>query len=437
MNVLYPLLHDMTINTLNSKINLPSIVSKLGIPTADYDFVRVPMFGWYARSKSTDFIGNIFDFFEPDHWPRLLSILDKDFADCFDFKLPYSTYAEKKLFKDQKRFIAFQSAWILSKKEAQSHRVRFDSQVQYIGDVLDAAGMPALLANEVGYLSDNVIKMFPELDLSMKQRYQKVLLFPTFCTPKHICSLEVCRMKAINDLELVYENGERGWYGQYNTEVLQNIQEMKVKTGFLWDHKVDHWNTNIIKMSETVDTPQLIKIWSEAHKTGFAENPVDMLLGKQGSADVKHHVAALSFSQIQELEKKTGEKLLDYWLRSKEQQFVVHGQTFMKRGTAYFVINTFGEEEQLTNFCIEIDEIVKRENNQKSVFYWCGHIHYHQEVIPFEVDDKSFSSGYLFTKGIRQIFLELGIGIPFINERYVRQLLSLIQLSCHQVKIVH
>ena len=63
----------MLLNSFNSKINLPSVVSKLGASTSDYDFIRVPLFGWYARAKNSDFVGNIFDFFPIDEWPKLYS----------------------------------------------------------------------------------------------------------------------------------------------------------------------------------------------------------------------------------------------------------------------------------------------------------------------------------------------------------------------------
>jgi hypothetical protein len=66
---------------------------------------------------------------------------------------------------------------------------------------------------------------------------------------------------------------------------------------------------------------------------------------------------------------------------------------------------------------------------------WCGLIYYEDGVIPFEMEDKYFVSRHLFTKGIRQTFLNLGIGIPFINEKYISQLLTMIQLTCHNVKI--
>ena len=426
----------MSPNVFNSKINLPSVVSKLGFSTSDYEFIRMPVFGWFAKSKNSDFIGNIFNFFEPEQWPRLFRIISKDFSDCYDFKLPYSEYAERKLYKEQLTLMEYQSAWLLSKHEARTHRIRHKGDVWYVEDVLKDVGLPALLENEIGYLSDTVIKTFPKLDLTTKQRYQKVMVVPTFCTPKHIASLEVCRIKSMDERELVIENAEKGWYGKHNVEIVKNMDELKIKVGNTWDYKCDYWNTKPIEISDSIETHQLIKIWSEANHTAFTRSPIDLLVGKEGTGDIKHHVALLSHAQIQELEKKTDQKLLDFWVKSKEQQFVVHDNTFIKRGTAYYIIKKNKDEEQISNFCLDIDKIKKKTDaDGEETFYWCGNILHNQDVIPFEMSDRYFTSCYLFAKGMRKQFMSLGIGILFINEKYIRQLLSLIQLTCFNVKI--
>ena len=135
---------------------------------------------------------------------------------------------------------------------------------------------------------------------------------------------------------------------------------------------------------------------------------------------------------MQELEKNSGQELMSYWMKTREQQFHVHGKTYIKRDKAYFMVKK-NEEEQLTNFTLDIVEIKKRGDDD---FVWCGMVYYGEHVLPFEMEDKYFMSCYLFTKGIRRMFLNHGIGIPFINEKYVRQLITMIQLTCHGVSIV-
>jgi hypothetical protein len=422
----------MLLNSFNSKINLPSVVAKLGANTSDYEFVRIPLFGWYAKSKTQDFVGNIFDFFPIEDWRRLYGIICRDFNDCFDFSLPYSEYAEKNLFKDQTKIMQYQSVWLLSVQEAQTARARMHDKIVYFKDILDEAGMSELINNKFGYLTEKVLKAFPRLDLDSKYRYKKTVMIPSFCSPKHICSLELARLSDLGQRETVFLNGEYGWYGRQGVEIVRDFNELKVKTGNTWNYKNDHWNTSPVRLSDMLSTEQLIKIWSEAKHSKFNENILETLIGKQGNDDLRNHVASLNYNQMLELEKRSGQNLYDFWMKSREQQFTVQGKTYLKRDKAYYLVKK-NEEEQLTNFTLDIQQIRKKKDDE---FIWCGMVYYEEHAVPFEMEDKYFMSCHLFTKGIRKMFLSMGLGIPFINEKYVRQLITMIQLTCHNVKIV-
>jgi hypothetical protein len=421
----------MNINDFNSKINLPKVVSKLGMNVGDFNFVRMPVFGWFAQAKTGGFIGNIFDFFEPSDWKTLYSTILNDFEECLDFKLLRAEYAEKMLFKNQCLHMQYQSAWLLAKEEVRSHRARHADKIMYFADILRTAGMPGFLENEVGYLTENVVKAFPKLNLGAKQKYKKVIVIPSFCTPKHICSFELAKFQNPQVREKIYVNGELGWYGKICEHLAGDFNELKVRKGFTWNYKANYWVKTPIAISERMPTSQLIQVWGEASQVRFGQDPVERLMATEGATGLEHYVASLSFEQLQELEKKTGLSLAPAWTVSREQQIVVRGKTFVRRGTAYYIIKS-GDEEQLTNFVLEIKEIRKREED----FYWCGFIHYNESVVPFELEDKDFSSSHLFAKSIRKIFLNLGLGIPYINEKYVGQLLNLIQLTSHKVQIV-
>jgi hypothetical protein len=422
----------MLLNSFNSKINLPSVVSKLGMNTSEYDFVKVPLFGWYARSKQTDFVGNIFDFFHVSDWKTLYGTICRDFSDCFDFKLPYSEYAEKALYKDQTRIMQFQSLWLLSLQEALTARARLKDKIMYFKEIAEEAGMPQLINNKIGYMTEKVVSLFPKLNLENKYRYKKTILIPSFCSPKHICSLEVAKLYDINQRELVFMNGEYGWYGVQGQEVVRDLNELKIKLGNTWNYKNDYWNSSTIKLSEMVNTEQLIKIWSEAKNSKFEQDLMQLLIGKQGHDELKNHVGMLNYQQVQELEKNSGQPLMDSWMKGREEQFTVQGRTYVKRDKAYYLLKK-GEEEQLTNFTIDVLEIRKKNEDE---FVWCGMVYFEQAAVPFELEDKYLLSCHLFTKGLRKMFLNLGLGIPFINEKYVRQLMTMIQLTCHNVKIV-
>jgi hypothetical protein len=425
----------MLLNSFNSKINLPAIVSKLGIPTSDYDFIRVPLFGWYARSKTNAFIGNIFDFFPIEEWPKLYGRVCRDFSDCFDFKLPYSEHAEKNLFKNQSKIMQYQSLWLLCKQEARTVRARHFDKVMPFKEMLNDLGMPHLITNEIGYMTERVMREFPGLNLDKKFKYKKTIVMPTFCSPKHICSLECMRLSDLNEREALFLNGEYGWYGKHGIEIVRDINELKIKPGNTWNYKVDYWNDRPVNISEMLSTEQLVKIWSEAEKTSFNQDLLQTVIGKEGSEDLRNHVPMLNHNQVLTLEKLTKQSLMPFWMKTREQQFTVHGKTYIKRDKAYYLLTGEGEE-QLTNFTLDIHEISKRiDETGKDHFVWCGTIYFENHVVPFEMDDKYFMSGYLFNKGIRHQFFVLGLGIPFINEKYIKQLITMIQLTCYNVHI--
>ena len=422
----------MLLNSFNSKINLPSVVSKLGMNTSDYEFVKVPLYGWYAKSKTSGFVGNIFDFFHVNDWKTLYGTVCRDFSDCFDFKLPYSEYAERTLFKDQTRIMQFQSVWLLSVQEAQTARARLKDKVMYFKEVLEEMGMPQLIDNKFGYMTEKVMNIFPKLELENKYRYKKTVLIPSFCSPKHICSLEVAKLHDINQRELVFLNGEYGWYGCQGNTVVRDLNELKIRTGNTWNYKNDYWNKTPVAISDMMGTEQLIKMWSEVKYSKFDRDLMQLIICKQGDDELKNHVGMLNYQQVQELERNSGQALMDSWMKGREEQFTVQGRTYVKRDKAYYLLKK-GDEEQLTNFTLDVLQIRKKNDDE---FVWCGMVYFEHHAVPFELEDKYLLSCHLFTKGLRKMFLNLGLGIPFINEKYVRQLMTMIQLTCYNVKIV-
>jgi hypothetical protein len=424
----------MNINDFNSKVNLPRVISKLGADVKEFEFIRMPVFGWYAKSKSGNFIGNIFDFFQHNEWAGLYSNILENFEDCLDFKLPRSQVAGKRLFENYVRHMEYHAAWLMSKEELQKHKARYGSKVMYFRDILVDAGMPAFELNEAGYLTENVVNNFKRLDLDAKRKYKKVLIIPSFNTPKHICSFELAKYDQPQHREKMYVNAEVGWYGRMGKNILANFNELKVHQGFLWNYKADYWTPEDVKLSSLIATPQLIQIWSDSKKTTFQESPIEVIAKKEGMDEVHNHIASLSYPQVEELQKKLGLDLMPAWVASKENQFVVLNKTFIRRGNAYYV-QAKDHEELISNFAIEMTEIKKRELAGEEEFWWCGFLLHGNSVVPFEMNDKYFASCYLFAKGIRKQFFSLGLGLPFINERYLRQLLSLVQLSAHGVTI--
>ena len=424
-------------NVLNSKINLPSLLERMEIDISKYRFVKIPLFGWFAQHKEQSFVGNVFDFFSIEDWPKLFGTLCRDYSDCFDFKIPYSPHAEKMLFRNQYMLTQYKNAWIMSKREAQTHRVRYEQSTYLLKDVVQLMGMPYLLENGVGYISENLVNTFPRLELHSKLKYKKSMLIPTFCSPNHICSLETARLSTLNERDTLFVNGEKGWYGKSGGEILASFNEIKIKPGATWDPKLDLWTAENTVLSEHLQTDQLIKIWSESPNTKFEDDIVSRIVAKQGDESVERHLAILTYEQVQELEKKVNRPLLTQWFKTKEQQYIVNGRTIIRRGAAYYIVRLNGEKEQISNFSLDIHSIEKRANaDGVEEFYCIGNILYMDNCIPFELADRYLTSSYLFQRGIRQQFLSLGIGVPFMNERFVKHIMTMIQLNCQGIEIV-
>jgi hypothetical protein len=428
-------LHPMTLNDFNSKVNLPRFVSKLGIPIEDYEFIKIPPFGWFGKSLKTDFVGNIFDFVPPDQWEHLYSRVVESYSDTLDFSIPNSQWAEKQLFKNVYRYHQYLNVWRMSRKEMKTHRARFENRVVYFEDVLGQMGMPGFAQNGMGCLTPAISEKFPKLELDKVMRYRRILVIPTFVTPKHIASLEIASVHSLDDRIKVYVNGEMGWYGTADSPVVGSFNDLKVGPGCTWNRKLDHWMPSPIEISQSVTTSQLIQIWSDARRSSFSTDPIELLLSKHGTEDIQHHLGCLSYEQVQQLERATGESLIAGWIECRQRQFVIHGKTFSRRGGSYYLVED-DDEEQLTNFTMDINEIRKRIKDGKTVFVWCGFINAGNSVVPFELEDRYFTSSYLFTRGVRDSFLNLGLGIPYINQRYLGQIMNIIQLSANGVSVV-
>ena len=85
----------MNCNSFNSKVNLPKFCLKLGY--SDYQFKKIPTFGWFAYNKDKTFIGNIFDLVSQKDKEYLYALISKDKPEYLDFDLAYSDMLEAKI----------------------------------------------------------------------------------------------------------------------------------------------------------------------------------------------------------------------------------------------------------------------------------------------------------------------------------------------------
>ncbi len=410
-------------------------MGKRGFPLEDFDFIKIAPFGWFAKSKKTDFIGNIYDVVDPSEYKTLYTNIIDNYPDTLDFNLPRSEWAEKQLFRNICKYLKYQGLWKKSLEEIHKYSARFESKIYRYRDIVKRLGMPGLLENGVGCISADLAKTIQGLDLEKLLRYKKNLLIPTFVTPKHVASLEVASLHALDDRTKIWVNGESGWYGSLEGPVVGKFSDLKAVKGFTWNRKADFWTTQPLEVAPSISTSQLIQIWSDAKRSEFQEDPIELIVKKEGSEEIRHHLGCLTYEQAQELQRRTGEAIVSAWIETRQNQFVVQGKTFNRRGSSYYLVKS-EDEEQLTNFTMDIKEIRKRKDGEVSKFFWCGFVNVGDASVPFELEDKYFTSSYLFTRGVRDQFLNLGLGIPFVNQRYVGHIMNLIQLCAHGVEVV-
>jgi hypothetical protein len=94
---------------------------------------------------------------------------------------------------------------------------------------------------------------------------------------------------------------------------------------------------------------------------------------------------------------------------------------FTRRDNCYWVFKK-GKLEQVTNFAIELEKIIKEGNK----FYRLGTIHYGDSLTPFKMEERYFTTNYLFHRGLKEKFLTAGIGVPIVHPDFFNKALLII-----------
>lgn len=410
----------MNCNSFNSKVNLPKFCAKMGY--TDYQFKKLPTFGWFAYNKDKSFVGNIFDLVSQKDKEYLYSLISKNKPEYLDFDLAYSDMTESKLKYNLLEIQLWTAAYAYSKKEMDHYKISYKGKRYLLKDVMIENGFGGIAVNNVGVITNAVIEKFKMLPWP-KGHITGRLLVPTFCTPNHICSLEYCSWDEPVNMLPLFMNDEKGWYGNINHKyVVADIKELWTTPGFTWDYKADFWTPDsVVTLSEHLNVNGTIKIWTTAENTAFDRSPLEHIVDSNNLEELKHHIGQLSLKQIQEAEKITGEKLISYWQKARESQVQIGSRTFTRRDNRYWVYKK-GRLEEVTNFAIEVHKIYK--NGDK--FYRRGNILYADQIVPFEMDEKFFTTNHLFHRGIKEKFLSAGIGVPIVHPDFFGKALLLI-----------
>jgi len=249
------------------------------------------------------------------------------------------------------------------------------------------------------------------------------LLIATFHTPLHISSLECCSWDNPTEMKTLFLNSEKGWYGDITkNNIVGKVYDLWTTEDSTWDYKADYWTgNNILDFNEDIDTGTLIRIWSEAKNTTFSTSPLEHIVNQDKVEELKHHVGQFNLQQVEEAERITGEKLAAYWKKARETEVTIGNKTFVRRDNCYYYRTKQGLE-QVTNFAVDIEKIVKR----KDRFYRIGQLHFGDKSAPFEMEEDCFIAGPKFLTSLKDKFLYAGLGIPLAYSAFTYKALLIV-----------
>lgn len=409
----------MTINEFNGKVNLPELCINKNLN--DYQFVKLPTFGWFAYNHNKSVICSTYDIVKQTDTTSVykhFTIIQPEYQ---DLKFSYSETAENRFLTDYNFYILWRKIWMMARYEAENSKINYGGRYIKLKELCIELGYPYLLESGIGLITETVINS-PEGKLISWPQYSKnKLLIPTYCTPRHICSLELASIVDLDNRHTIYLNGEKGWYGTLNKRIVSNIKEALTLGGNTWDTKCDYWQTSIITLSNTLTLQDCIKIWTEARKTLFDKSPLDIVVETQHIDEIKKHICKLSYDQIQEIENKTGESLLGYWKQAREREITIDYMKFVERKNRYCLWKK-GDLSEYTNFTMTIDKIKKR----RRMFYRSGHIFYKEHVVAFEFPESAFSSPKKLIRRLKEFFFDNALGLPTVLTNQQHYLLDVI-----------
>lgn len=419
----------MTINDINSKVNLPAYCEIKGL--TGYQFKKVPKFGWFAYTKNYDEVKSLFDFIPRNELLDELTYIIKEKKNIHDFRMLYSETYMGAILKDYGRYILINKLH----KEAEALYNETKALVNGVSvnlrDELVAAGQGKFLQVRPGLLNKTLIDSSQFRSLGIPTRGINRTLIPTYCSPKHICSLEYCKHGDIVNRTTLYLNEEAGWVGtSLEGTVCGDARTLQWKDGFVWEKKADIWTNKVVDIDAKMSVADCLRIWREAQNTMFRTSPLDVIEVNKKEGEIKQHIRELSQGQIAQLEKRFGIEFLNIWKNLNFQEVYLGRVKFIQKDSHYYM--QVGEAvDEFTNFTVTIERIIKR----GSAYYRAGYISYEDNIVPFELENHHFLSSKGLVRKLCEVFFDHGIGIPVVYNAYQSFLIDVVNRFNRNVKI--
>ncbi len=392
---------------------------RLGIN--DFQFIKVPKFGWFAYNQNRSHIVHLFQLFSDAEVLKLFRRFTTEDIVYQDFTMLYSEASEAKLYRDYTQMRLWASVFKDACAEAVSGHLSYTGNSVKLHKFLKDNGMSALTKTPIGLLTPKVMTKYKNIKWEETDKYK--LVVPTYCTPMHACSYELFNVKELSLKRPLFTNGEKGWYGTVDGMICSDFQEMALFGGCTWDKKLDLWTQRPVDLSPDLGARDRLKIWAGAINTQFAESPLRGIVAQGLQDEVKLHCRELTAKQIKHAEQELGVHLFDHWVGLQEREIQIGDLKFTEQSDKYFV-HRRGRTgvAEMTNFTVTIDKLVKS-NHQ---FFRQGTINYQGTSTPFIFDEMIFGSYRALEKGIRAFFVNHGLGIPIILNSHRKYLMDIV-----------
>lgn len=416
----------MTFNDFCTKVNLPKFCSRLGLE--GYSFVKIPTFGWHAYNSNLSVVANIFDLVKYEDRAKLYAMVTKEKREYLDFEINYSSNAETRITNSYTNQALWQVAFNFACNEFQTYKINYEGKKVLLKTVLEENGFATLAKQRIGVVTKQLKRKFDMLDgfdINCNADLGR-LIIPTYYTPKHIATLETCNWLDPLKLYPLYNENEKGWYGNIESEnIIRSLGALWTSDGFTWDYKCDYWtNGKIKKLSNGLYPDDLVNVWVESSNTAFDKAPLDLLIEQNQVEELKNYVHKLSLAKIEEVEEKTGVRLTDCWKKAKESQLKLGKHVYVRRDNAYYRWgNRDGDLIALTNFAIDLDKIIKKDGR----FYRQATLYIGNKSADIELPDSCFHSFRVFSKAVREAALNAGLGITVWHTTQGQQTLNAIE----------
>ncbi|NBQ67402.1 MAG: hypothetical protein EBU46_00680 [Nitrosomonadaceae bacterium] len=407
----------MTVHEFQSKVNLPALHNAVkGDPSLA--FKKVPKFGWVAYSKDYSTVSTLFDFFR-DAPAAIYRHITKNHSEFQENKMEYSEKVEQKLQYSFYYEKAIEEFYRQSREEAVDGRLKWKKgESVKVTKLIEDLGLHPFITNGLlGVCTEKMVENSANRYYSAPMPLVGKLIIPTFYAPTKVATLESRSLFEPSNETLQLVNTrypvEKGWYGELNKRVVSTLNELYIQPGNTWDRKADLWTEEVLQLSPQLNVGQCLEIWRDSRYSKFVVSPLQWIRDKHGLEKVKEHLHGLTHAQIKELEKETGESLVNYWEAQNQAVVEVSGVKFLQRNDHYYIIRQ-DREIEYTNFTIQLTKIVKKAGQ----FFLHGFIQCNNKEIPFITKRGVFSTYNSVMKELMELFLETGLGIPTVSPNF-------------------